>query len=159
MSSPVSAMVTWFLKPPMLFMATFRSGGAGSPRVPVISTRSFPICSSETVSNREMTSGLAYAGDPISYNSWLVMVPTVTPPPVPTCFVMTQEPSAATSAMGNPTLSHAFQFCEERIVAAGGLGATLDDMTGNDRARELVPVVALSIRDAMPRDPRRPQRR
>jgi hypothetical protein len=54
------------------------------------------------VSNRATTSGFMYFGEPISYRSCDVTVPIDTCPPVPGCLVITDDPSAATSAMGNP---------------------------------------------------------
>ena len=39
----------------------------------------------------------------ISYTSWAVTVSTVTAPPVPSCLVTTHDPSAASSATGNPS--------------------------------------------------------
>ena len=47
-------------------MATLRSGGGGSPRTPLTATRSGPAWVSVMVSKRATTSGLAYAGAPIS---------------------------------------------------------------------------------------------
>ena len=46
--------------------------------------------------------GPAYRAPPVSYSSWAVTVPTSTKPPVPGCLVMTQVPSAWSSARGKP---------------------------------------------------------
>ena len=77
--------------------------GAGSPRTPLIRTRSGPTSVTSTVSKRVTTSGLAYDGVWISYSSWAVTVSTVSRPPVPGCLVITDEPSRSTSAIGNPS--------------------------------------------------------
>ena len=55
--------------------------GGGSPRTSLIRTRSGPASDSRMVSKRAVTSGLWYAGPPISYNNWAVTVPTDTSPP------------------------------------------------------------------------------
>ena len=86
-------------------------------------------------------------------------VPTVTAPPVPSCLPMTDEPSAATSAHGNPTRRHVGDLGEERVVAAGGLGAALDDVAGHDGAGERVPVVAAPAVVPCRRAAARPRRR
>src|SRR5207247_1738162 len=65
-------------------------------------TRPGPASASAIVSKCATTAGPRYPGGPSSYNSCAVTVSTVTAPPVPGCLVMTQEPSAATSATGNP---------------------------------------------------------
>ena len=59
MSRPVSTNVIALRKPPMLFSDTFSVGGGGSPRTPLIRTRSGPSSDSSMVSNRGVTSGFA----------------------------------------------------------------------------------------------------
>ena len=54
---------------------------------------------------------------------------------------MTLLPSAAISAIGNPSRCDPGNLLEERVVAAGRLGAALDDVTGDDRAGERVEIV------------------
>ena len=66
MSRPVSTNVTALRKPPMLLSDTFSVGGGGSPRTPLIRTRSAPSSDSSMVSTRSVTSGLAYRAPPIS---------------------------------------------------------------------------------------------
>ena len=99
-SRPVSTNVIRLRKPPSKLIATLVVGGAGSPRVPLIRTRSGPTSSRRIVSKRATTSGLAYAGAPISYSSWAVTVSTVTRPPVPGCLVIT-----ARAVVGRPRRS------------------------------------------------------
>ena len=69
-------------------------------------------------------------------------VPIDTWPPVPSCLPITEEPSAAISAHGKADPLHARDFGEERVVAAGGLRAALDHVTGHHGARQRVPVGA-----------------
>ena len=77
-------------------------------------------------------------------------VPTETRPPVPGCLVITDEPSASISAIGKPGTRPSATSSKNGVVAAGGLGAALEHVAGDDRAGERVPVVA---RPAVP--PRR----
>ena len=67
-------------------------------------------------------------------------VPTVTAPPVPGCLVMTQDPSAWISAIGKPGVAEVGELGEERVVAAGGLGAALEHVPGDGGAGERVEV-------------------
>ncbi len=67
-------------------------------------------------------------------------VPTVTAPPVPGCLVITEDPSACTSAIGKPDPLAVRHLLEEGIVAAAALGAALNDMTRHDRAGDGVEV-------------------
>jgi hypothetical protein len=69
MSRPVSTKVPSFRHPPAISAPTFTVSGAGSPRAPLIRTRSGPSCDRETVSSRVTTSGPRYAGPSISYSS------------------------------------------------------------------------------------------
>ncbi len=55
---------------------------------------------------------------------------------------MTLEPSAATSAIGNPGYPPVGDLRAERVVSAAGLRSALDDVAGRDRAGEPVPVGA-----------------
>ena len=59
MSRPVSTNVIALRNPPMLFSDTFSVGGGGSPRTPLMRTRSGPSADSSMVSIRAVTSGLA----------------------------------------------------------------------------------------------------
>ena len=86
-------------------------------------------------------------------------VPTDTSPPVPGCLVITDDPSSATSAMGKPGMLEAGDLGEEGVVAAGGLGAALDDVPGHHRAGQPVPVGPAASRGARPPDPPPARRR
>jgi hypothetical protein len=66
MSRPVRAMARSLRNPPSSFIATFSVAGGGSPRTPLMRTRSGPVRASSMVSNRAVTSGPRYAGGPIS---------------------------------------------------------------------------------------------
>ena len=59
MSRPVSTNVIALRNPPMLLSDTFSVGGGGSPRTPLMRTRSGPSCDSSMLSIRSVTSGLA----------------------------------------------------------------------------------------------------
>ena len=59
MSMPVRTNVVALRNPPMLLHDTFSVGGGGSPRTPLMRTRSGPRPASVTVSIRAVTSGLA----------------------------------------------------------------------------------------------------
>ena len=64
---------------------------------------------------------------------------TVTAPPVPSCLVMTHEPSAASSASGKPSgRAVEREALEAGEVAAGRLGAALEDVADDDGAGQLV---------------------
>ena len=72
---------------------------------------------------------------------------------MPSCLVITQLPSAAISAIGKPSgRAVAGQVEEAGEVAAGGLGAALDDVTGDHGTGQLVVLLG---RPAEPPD-RRP---
>ena len=59
MSNPVSTKVAALRNPPMLLSETFSVGGGGSPRTPLIRTRSGPSSLNVMLSNRAVASGLA----------------------------------------------------------------------------------------------------
>ena len=65
----------------------------------------------------------------------------VTAPPVPGSLVITDEPSAAISAIGNPGSHEVGDGTEPGEVAAGRLWPAFDDVPGGDRAGEGVVVV------------------
>ena len=67
---------------------------------------------------------------------------TLTSPPVPGCLVITDDPSASISAIGNPGVDEVGHLGEEREVAAGGLDAAFDDVAGGDGTGERVVVGA-----------------
>jgi hypothetical protein len=59
MSRPVSTNVMALRKPPTLLSDTLSVGGGGSPRTPLMRTRSGPSSLSVMLSTRSVTSGLA----------------------------------------------------------------------------------------------------
>jgi len=67
-------------------------------------------------------------------------VPTETNPPASLCLVMTELPSARTSAIGKPSLVIPGTSAK-KVVAAGRLRAALDDVAGDDCSGQAVPVV------------------
>ena len=85
---------------PLVMATTATTGGAGSPRAPLIRTRSVPSWASRTESSRSTTSGAAYRAPATPSRSWSVTVPTVTDPNAEGWRVTTADPSAAISAIG-----------------------------------------------------------
>src|SRR5699024_7505696 len=81
------------------------TGGAGSPRAPLIRTRSNPSCASRTESSRNTTSGAAYRAPATPSRSWSVTVPTVTDPNADGWRVTTPGPADAISAIGYPPVT------------------------------------------------------
>ena len=67
-------------------------------------------------------------------------VPPVTAPPVPGCLVMTLEPSACDLGDREAGVAEVGELGEERVVAAGRLGAALEDVAGDGGAGEGVVV-------------------
>ncbi len=100
MSSPVSTNSTELRYPPSSLMHTFSFSGGAEPRTPEIRTRSAPSGVSRIEVRSVVTSGPRYCGPCTSYISCAVTVSIETTPPVSSCLVITDDPSAAISASG-----------------------------------------------------------
>jgi len=92
-----------FLKPPTSFMATFKVAGGGSPLVPLITD---PV--GADLLERDGVEPGRHVGPVVLRAADLVEElggdrADRDLAPVPSCLPMTQEPSPATSAQGNPT--------------------------------------------------------
>ena len=80
-------------------------------------------------------------------------VPTETSPPVPGCLVITRRAVGGDLGDREARVAPVGDLVEERVVAAGGLRAALDDVPGDDRAGQRVPVVAAPSRATTPPGP------
>ncbi len=56
---------------------------------------------------------------------------------------MTEDPSALISAIGNPGRPRFGISVKKRVVAAGGLGSTLDDVARRDSTGQLIEIISL----------------
>ena len=143
MSRPVSTNSTWLRYPPSVFSDTFSVGGGGSPRTPLIATRSGPSWWSCTVSSRRVASGPAYRGS--GHLVQQLRGHGADGDRAAGAGVLGDDAGAVGIDLGDREagMAQVGDLGEERVVAAGGLRAALDDVPGRHRPGERVEVVQL----------------
>ena len=128
--------------PPSMFSATFRVTGGGLPRVPVSATRSGPDwLQPDGVEVRDHVrvevGGIADLVEQLSRHG--------TARDEPSGAVVLGDDAVAVGGDlgdGESGVAAVGDLRQEAVVAAGGLRAALDDVTGGDGAGQSVPVVA-----------------
>ncbi|BDB44775.1 hypothetical protein IWGMT90018_52210 [Mycobacterium kiyosense] len=141
MSNPVNTNVIALRNPPMLFSDTFSVGGGGSPITPLIRTPVGPVRGQGdgVHPRRHVRVGVSGAGDLVEQlGGYGVDADQTTG-----ARVLGDHRGAVGRHLGQREtgVGQVGDLGEEGEVAAGGLGAALDDVSGDHRAGQCVVIV------------------